>query len=323
MPVHPQRVRALVKAGEKKGPVIYWMSRDQRVKDNWALIFAQELSSPVAAAFCLTPEFLGAAGRQYKFMMHGLKQVETDLMELGIPFFLLVGDPGQKIPEFLDAHDAGALISDFSPRRINRDWKQSVAGQIALPFYEVDAHNILPCWVASSKQEWAAYTFRPKVQRLLAEFLDEFPPLQRNRFSWKGGVENDWEAAEKNIRTDALPEARWIAPGEKAAGVCLAYFLKKKLAHYGADRNDPTLDGQSNLSPYLHFGQISAPRVAIQALASLEGSSSFLEELNELIGCLAQAHSWTSALILLICRFRLRYQRDRRAGLILGCFIPP
>jgi deoxyribodipyrimidine photo-lyase len=90
MPVNPQRVRTLVKAHEKKGPVIYWMSRDQRVKDNWALIFAQELSRklghPMAVAFCLTPEFLGAASRQYQFMMLRLQEVENNLMELGIPF---------------------------------------------------------------------------------------------------------------------------------------------------------------------------------------------------------------------------------------------
>jgi len=283
MPVHPQRVRALVKAQEKKGPVIYWMNRDQRVKDNWALIFAQglgrKLEHPVAVAFCLTPEFLGATSRQYHFMMLGLKEVEKNLMEREIPFFLLLGDPGRRIPEILDAHDAGALVSDFSPLRINRDWKMSVAGQIAIPFYEVDAHNIVPCWFASTKQEWAAYTFRPKVRRLLAEFLEELPPPQRNRFSWNGGVENDWGAAERSIRADALPQAGWMEPGEKAAGEGLAYFLKEKLSRYGAERNDPTLDGQSNLSPYLHFGQISAQRVAIQALAAMEDSSSFLEEL--------------------------------------------
>jgi len=26
---------------EKRGPVIYWMSRDRRANDNWALIFAK------------------------------------------------------------------------------------------------------------------------------------------------------------------------------------------------------------------------------------------------------------------------------------------
>jgi deoxyribodipyrimidine photo-lyase len=284
MPVHPQRARTLVKAKSKKGPVFYWMCRDQRVKDNWALIFAQDLaqktSSPVAVAFCLTSEFLGATRGHYSFMLRGLRELERDLTELGLPFFLLAGDPKKKIPEILDAYDAGALVSDFSPLRISRDWKRSVAGQIALPFYEVDAHNIVPCWFASPKQEWAAYTFRPKVRRLLTEFLEEFPPPQGNRYPWKGSlVENDWRAAERSITSDYLPHASLASPGERAAEEGLANFLREKLSRYDLERNDPTLDGQSALSPYLHFGQISAQRVAIQAMASGQDSSSFLDEL--------------------------------------------
>jgi deoxyribodipyrimidine photo-lyase len=51
------------------------MSRDQRAADNWALLFARELakktdSSPIVA-FYLVPGFLGAAGRQYRFMLNG------------------------------------------------------------------------------------------------------------------------------------------------------------------------------------------------------------------------------------------------------------
>jgi deoxyribodipyrimidine photo-lyase len=283
MPVRQQRIMTLVKGEAKRGPVIYWMSRDQRVKDNWALIFAQELANklgqPMAVAFCLAPEFLGAACRQYHFMLKGLREVERDLKELEILFLLTAGDPGEKIPEIMDGYNAGALVSDFSPLRINGSWKRSVAAQIEVPFYEVDAHNIVPCWLASSKQEWAAYTFRPKIRRLLAEFLEEFPAPQRNRYSWKGMVENDWKAAELGIRADPIPDAGWNEPGERAAGRCLAQFLTDKLSRYDLDRNDPSLEGQSNLSPYLHFGQISAQRVAIQALASREDASSFLEEL--------------------------------------------
>jgi deoxyribodipyrimidine photo-lyase len=42
----PRRVRVLRKGGGDavdgtgKGPVVYWMSRDQRVEDNWALAHA-------------------------------------------------------------------------------------------------------------------------------------------------------------------------------------------------------------------------------------------------------------------------------------------
>ena len=52
-----RRVRILKDAPELRGPVVYWMSRDQRARDNWALIFAQEkameLKCPLVTVFTL------------------------------------------------------------------------------------------------------------------------------------------------------------------------------------------------------------------------------------------------------------------------------
>ena len=283
MPVNSKRVKILLKGQEKNGPVIYWMSRDQRVNDNWALLYAQELAkernSPMVVAFCLSTEFLGATTRQYRFMLRGLKELEHNLKELNIPFFLLLGDPGREIPHFLNNHSASVLVSDFSPLRINRDWKKTLTEEIATTFYEVDAHNIVPCWYASPKQEWAAYSFRPKVHRLLPEFLEDFPAIQRHPYQWQKWEENDWKAAESSIRADTISEVKWIKPGEAAAIEHLAVFLNHKISRYDSERNDPARDGQSNLSPYLHFGQIAAQRVVLQVLASMQDSSSFLEEL--------------------------------------------
>ncbi|XP_022958215.1 deoxyribodipyrimidine photo-lyase-like isoform X2 [Cucurbita moschata] len=75
------------------GPVVYWMSRDQRVKDNWALIHAVDEANkanvPVAVAFDLFDQFLGANSRQLGFMLRGLQQLQHDLEEtIQIPFFL-------------------------------------------------------------------------------------------------------------------------------------------------------------------------------------------------------------------------------------------
>lgn len=61
-------------------------------------------------------------------------------------------------------------------------------------------------------------------------------------------------------------EVDWILPGERAAAKALRTFIGKKLAAYDELRNDPTQDGQSNLSPYLHFGQISAQRVVLAVM---------------------------------------------------------
>ncbi|MDQ1261578.1 MAG: deoxyribodipyrimidine photo-lyase [Euryarchaeota archaeon] len=291
MPVNPKRVRALTKESPAKGPVIYWMSRDQRVGDNWALLYAKELAkkhnSYLAVAFCLVPLFLGASGKQYLFLLQGLKDVEKNLQALNIPFFLLQGDPGKEISRLLSEMDAGALVCDFSPLRQSRKWKDALASETEIPFYEVDAHNIIPCWLASSKQEWAAYSFRPKVHRLLFEFLDEFPDLVKkphnemmnNNPQGNGAIENDWRGAEECLGADALPETKLIMPGEEAAMRQLDNFLEHKLDSYERDRNDPNIDGQSGLSPYLHFGQISSQRIALEVFRSRKDAGAFLEEL--------------------------------------------
>jgi deoxyribodipyrimidine photo-lyase len=62
----------------------------------------------------------------------------------------------------------------------------------------------------------------------------------------------------------------------------LNHFLNNKFDDYADHRNDPVKDGQSNLSPHLHFGQISAQRIALEVKrinGNKESEKSFLEEL--------------------------------------------
>ena len=112
-------------------------------------------------------------------MLKGLQEVENELSKYNIPFFLLSGKPEEQIPDFLKQINASILISDFDPLKIKRIWKRDVAKKITIPFYEVDAHNIVPCFYVSDKIEFAAYTIRPKIHKALIEFMDEFPITQR------------------------------------------------------------------------------------------------------------------------------------------------
>jgi deoxyribodipyrimidine photo-lyase len=281
------RSRKLKKAKQRHGPVIYWMSRDQRVEDNWGLLYAQELAleskAPLAVVFYLAPDFLGATIRQYSFMFSGLQETEKSLQKKNIPFFLLK-NPIENLPQFLKKANAGSLVTDFDPLRVKRQWKESVKEKLSIPFYEVDAHNIVPCWIASQKQEYAARTFRPKIQRVLPDFLEEFPGLRKHPHSWQGtSTNNNWWKTLDAMKIDrSVPEVTWVDPGAKAAKRCLKHFIQQNLADYPDARNDPTLDGQSNLSPYLHFGQISAQRVALEVGrcdAPQQAKQAFLEEL--------------------------------------------
>ncbi len=283
-----ERIRRIKDGDAGTGPIIYWMSRDQRAHDNWALHYTWETAarsgSALAVVFCLAPQFLEAGLRQYAFMLAGLRETEKNLAALQIPFFLLTGTPETVLPEFIHRHNISLIVSDFDPIRIKRKWKAKVAERIAVPFHEVDAHNIIPCWHASPKQEFAAYTFRPKVKRVLDDFLEPFPPLKRHSIPWQGRVPlTDWDDVRKNLKLDRnATETGWIDPGEKAGKKILRHFIQYKLIDYENGRNDPNQEAPSQLSPYLHFGQISAQKVAIEVLRSGKPGSSrdaFLEEL--------------------------------------------
>ena len=288
MSVHPNRIQLLKAGRENPGPVIYWMNRDQRVADNWALLYAQEQAVkrrvPLVVAFVLVPEYLNAGYRQYAFMLRGLEEVEYKLSKYRIPFVILPGIPEQELPRMIEDIHAGILVTDFSPLRINRTWRTLVAGKITIPFYEVDAHNIVPCRGVSNKLEYGAYTLRPKIQKLLPEYLVEFPSLKKHRFVWNDRLPQiDWRKVERSLRVDrSIGEVDWLVPGEKAALKILEQFLENRLAEYDAKRNDPLACGQSHLSPYLHFGQISAQRVALEVTRFgqfMKSSEAFLEEL--------------------------------------------
>ncbi|MFA6540858.1 MAG: deoxyribodipyrimidine photo-lyase [Bacteroidota bacterium] len=272
--IHPGRIRTLQENPDSSGPIVYWMSRDQRVDDNWALLFAQSLAmkykAPLAVLFCLAPEFLDATIRQYGFMLEGLRGVEKKLKEKNIPFSILSGDPKKEVPAFARKENIAGLVTDFNPLNINREWKTSVQNALRCSMYEVDAHNIVPCWSASPKQEYGAYTFRPKIHRLLPAFLEEFPPVRKHPYNRpEDHSPVDWIKIKNSLRVNStVGEVSWISPGEKSAKEQLSGFIKKRLRNYNEERNDPTQNAQSHLSPYLHFGQISAERIALDLLAS-------------------------------------------------------
>src|SRR5690606_15042750 len=79
---------------------------------------------------------------------------------------------------------------------------------------------------------------------------------------------------------DGVEVVDWIQGGNLQARNHLKYFLENKLDHFGDLRNDPTQNYLSNMSPYLHFRQISPLYIALQVIQTgSPGAESYLEEL--------------------------------------------
>jgi deoxyribodipyrimidine photo-lyase len=261
------------------------MGRDQRVRHNHALLFAAGVAKkqglPLYVVFCILPEYLNACKQHYDFMFKGLMET-SDLLSLhGIPLFITHGDPVVRVSQMLDDCQASMLVMDFDPLRHRQQWKASLLQKIKIPLYEVDAHNIVPCWIASPKAEFGAYTLRPKIHRVLHDYLDPFDELPV--FSGMQKVVTPWEEMGKAVTADSsIVDTSLYTPGETAAHQALQDFIEHRLSQYPKYRNDPNMEGQSGLSPWIHFGQLSAQYIAQcvqQAPVDPTAKAAYLEEL--------------------------------------------
>jgi deoxyribodipyrimidine photo-lyase len=217
-------------------------------------------------------------------MTKGLMELEKRVRELGIGFYVLQGWPEVEFPQFLHNVRAGLLVTDFSPLIPDRQWKQKVASEIDLPVLEVDSHNTVPCWTLANRKISTYDTFNTRVSPLLGYYLVDIPRSTRPKKEWTmERSQTDWRAAEEAVMIDrSVGEVDWIRPGEAEAMKRLTVFLRDRLPHYRDKSTDPVADMQSDLSPYLHFGQISAQRVAWEvskADVASEDKAAFFDQL--------------------------------------------
>lgn len=300
--IDESRVRILRDGKHTKGPVVYVMGRDFRMEDNWALLYAQEKALERKVPLCvlvhLGKNHIMSPKRQHHFFIDGLQETAAEIEQHNIPFFVTVGDWKKEVKQFIDIHNVGLLVTDFSPLYEARWWWDEVSHGVSIPIHEVDAHNIVPCWLASEKEEYTATAFRNKLTPKLKTFLTHFPKVIKHPYAWghsetacwprgcdsKGCVIIDWDGL-KQFCKKGSPDAdvvAWCKPGTIAAQRTLATFITQKLDGYARNRNNPTLNALSELSPYIHFGFIAPQRVALsvsKAPGHKEDKDAFLEEM--------------------------------------------
>lgn len=275
------------------GPVLYWMQRSQRVQDNWSLLaaieYAKQHDKPVVIVFNLFNSFLEATIRQFDFMLKGIEQTANSAEKLNYPFYIFYGDPVKNLQTFIECNQISALFTDFNPLKLISQSKTDLVSKLQIPVFETDSSNIVPAWLASLKQEFGAYTLRPKIKKLLPEFLTEIPQTPKQKFpipklNFKNIKLVPPSDSLSFVKTDTtVKPVTWLKPGATEAHKVLQNFIAKKLNSYSVDRNNPNLDGVSHISPYLHYGQISAQQVAIQIKSAPyvnpESVEAYLEEL--------------------------------------------
>ena len=281
------RSRLLQNGTPGTGNVLYWMSREQRVANNAGLLFASYLAKEsgkhLEVLFILDETYPNANLRSFSFMIEGLQGVKRQLESLGIPFYLRRGNIPARVTEHINLYKNSIVITDFSPLRHVLSWKAQLLASISIPIYEVDGHNIVPCWIASDKQEYSARTFRPKITRQLIDYLYPFSETKMIKQELSIEFESvDWERILFSLKIDQGIYPSKKPAGEKAAKKVLQTFINERIKDYAVERNHIKVNGCSELSPYIHFGQISALEIALEVMKQCpadENREIFLEQL--------------------------------------------
>jgi deoxyribodipyrimidine photo-lyase len=286
--IQKERISLLNDEQTQKGNyVLYWMQASARAHYNHALEYtaqkANELNKPLLIYFGLTDNFPEANQRHYHFLLEGLRETQETLKKRGLNMVIKTENPPEGAVKL--AEDASIMITDCGYLPLQREWRQEAAKTIECPLIQVESNVVVPVETASPKEEYTAGTIRRKIQKNLNEFM--IPLKIRKIYHNSLDLEfesldlTDIEKVMRDLKIDeSVKKANWIQGGNIIARNHLESFLENKLDHFGDLRNDPSQNYLSNMSPYLHFGQISPLYIALSVNKTHgPGVEPYLEEL--------------------------------------------
>jgi deoxyribodipyrimidine photo-lyase len=223
--------------------------------------------------------------RHFTFMFQGLEEVFQTLEKRGISAFVGRGHPAEVAIEA--GLNAALIVCDMGYLRHQVEWRARVADEADCEVIEVESDVVVPVETASDKPEYMARTLRPKLHRLLDEFLQPVretkctagilpaPPFQ--------GLEFSLAKVTADIKKiPSIGKSNCLQGGTSEAKRRLKMFIEQSLAVYSDHSNQPQTDDISRLSPYLHFGQISPLYIALEVLKSdapQSAKDAFIEQL--------------------------------------------
>ncbi|MFO7861091.1 MAG: deoxyribodipyrimidine photo-lyase [Desulfosalsimonas sp.] len=288
--IHDKRITHFAGILPESGAyVLYWMEQAQRTRCNHALEFAakraNELKKPLVVGFVLPPKLPGAGFRHYRFMLQGLAQVHQTLKKHGICFVMETADMVSGVCKL--AEHASWVVTDSGYLRMQRQWRNQVQRRLACPFSIIETDVVVPVAAASDKQETAARTLRPRIMKNLDAFLDaaDEPEIKAHgQCPLEPSLDIDPEklCTELGYKKSLSDASVLFTGGQGRARDRLSVFIAEKLADYPDRARDPAAGCQSDLSPYLHFGQISPVDIVLQvrdADVAESARAAFIEQL--------------------------------------------
>jgi deoxyribodipyrimidine photo-lyase len=267
------------------GFVLYWMIAARRPFWNFglqrAVEWARTLSRPLVVLEALRAGYPWASDRLHAFVLQGMADNARYFASKQVAYLPYVEpSPGEGHGLLAClAGGAAVVVTDDHPGFFLRRMVAAAGGQVSVRLESVDSSGLLPLR-ASEHAHSTAHSFRSFLQKHLRAHLPAIPqedPLtalpdhapaalpREVLVHWPVATLADLDAWPRLLGSlpidHRVPPVAGMPGGHAAARARLHRFLAERLGRYAEDRNQPELDATSGLSPYLHFGHVSAHEI--------------------------------------------------------------
>jgi deoxyribodipyrimidine photo-lyase len=265
--------------------VLYWMIAARRTSWNFALDHAiarsKELGRPLVVLEALRIGYRWASDRIHAFVLGGMRDNAAAFAKAGVTYLPYVerapGEGKGLLAEL--AKRACLVVTDEQPGFFLGNMVTAAAKHLPVRLEQVDGNGILPLRGTDRAYPTAAL-FRRHLQKTIAPHLAiapsaspfaklpralrdaEIAPAVMKR--WTFGVDVDLS----KLAIDHTVARAPILGGAVAAHEALDDFIETKLSRYGDGHNHPDDNAASGLSPWLHFGHISAHEICARVWAT-------------------------------------------------------
>lgn len=246
--------------------VIHWFRQDLRLSDNPALSHAA-FHGDVLPIYILDDTHSGVwkmGGASRVYLHHSLKALNESLEG---KLLVLAGDPLKLIPELVENYGIDKVVWNrcYEPWRIQRD-KQLKQNLQALDV-DVESFNgslLWEPWTVAKKDGTPYKVYTPYYKK--GCLLKEPPRMPEPAAKSIKLIAHKSKATLEKL--ELLPTIDWDKPindywqaGEEGAKNRLAEFLQDGISEYKEGRDFPAIKKVSELSPSLHFGEVSPNQV--------------------------------------------------------------
>ncbi|MEN1681976.1 MAG: deoxyribodipyrimidine photolyase [Planctomycetota bacterium] len=261
--------------------VLYWMVANRRPAWNYsldrAIDWAVELGKPLVVLEALRSDYRWASDRLHRFVLQGMADNAAAFAPQKVLHYAYVEaqeNAGKGLVRAL-ARRAAVVVSDDYPCFFLPAAHRAARPLVPVRFELIDSNGLYP--IRSTDRVFSrAVDFRRHLQKTITPHLVEMP--RSEPFAGRNlppapeldqAITSRWPIADLSqgeFDLSGLPIDHSVKPSQIHGGAVagqqqLERFLDDRLPIYDEDRNQPDEEAASGLSPYLHFGHVSAHQV--------------------------------------------------------------